>query len=84
MTKNEEVAERFAEGSGIARTKHLFIEGNTIYSYGHHFPIAKRIGNHEAEFTEQGYSVTTSRHKNLVKRALEDKGWKIKKVKQIF
>jgi hypothetical protein len=83
MVKNRDVAEAFAEGKRKGGTKHLFIEGDTIYSYGHHFPIAKRTGEHEAEFTELGYSSTTSHHKGLVERALRSKGVQIKKVKSV-
>jgi hypothetical protein len=83
MPKNEEIAEEFAEGKTKGKSKHLFIEGDIIYSYGHHFPIAKRTGEHEAEFTEAGYSVTTSHHKNLVRKALLSKGFHLKKMKDV-
>ena len=48
-------------------TANLFFEGNVIYSYGHHFPIAKiyeRNGHKAVLFTTEDYSVTTQAHKS--------------------
>lgn len=44
----------------------LFIEGDTLYSYGHHFPLAKRV---EGGFwvNPAKYSVTTSKHQGMVR-----------------
>lgn len=70
ITKNRELAEAYAEGNEEAKLKHFFIEGKAIYSYGYHFPIAFKIGDYTVLFNKDGYSMTTSRHKNLVRRAL--------------
>jgi len=70
---NRQIAEWFAEGKTSGRTKHLYIEGDTIYSYGSHFPIAQRIvlgGETAYLFTTGGYSTTTARHKSLVRHAI--------------
>ena len=51
----------------------LFFEGDTIYSYGRHFPIARWVksGKREAVlFTERGYSNTTAKHKGMVRSAI--------------
>ncbi|AGC35515.1 hypothetical protein RHEph01_gp004 [Rhizobium phage RHEph01] len=52
----------------------LFFDGVTIYSYGHHFPIAKFITNEAGEtailFTTDRYSVTTSGHVSRVWRSI--------------
>jgi len=52
----------------------LYFEGDTIYSYGAHFPIARHISNPQNEtavlFTTKGYSNTTSKHKSYVARAI--------------
>lgn len=40
----------------------LFSEGNTIYSYGRHFPMAKRIDSKTVLFTTNTYSNTTAKH----------------------
>lgn len=48
----------------------IFFEGDTIYSYGHHFPIARHIKNKRGQkailFTAKSYSVTTAKHKRFV------------------
>lgn len=68
--KNEEIAELFVNGKDKGRANNMFIEGDTIYSYGYHFPIAVRIGVNKYLFNNNGYSMTTRTHKNHVERAL--------------
>lgn len=75
--KNSKIAEIFAKGNEQIRTAHLFIEGNVIYSYGYHFPIAFKIDSKNALFNSNGYSITTSKHKSLVKRELLHNGFDI-------
>jgi len=52
----------------------LYFDGEVIYSYGSHFPIARHITNAKGKpavlFTEQGYSSTTSGHKSAVHSAI--------------
>lgn len=52
----------------------LFFEGDTIYSYGHHFPIAKHLVNKHGDkaiaFTTRKYSVTTAKHINQVEQSI--------------
>jgi len=52
----------------------LFYEGDTIYSYGKHFPIASHYtseaGKEAILFTSRGYSVTTSKHIGQVRQAI--------------
>jgi hypothetical protein len=53
----------------------LYFEGDTIYSYGSHFPIARHIqsGKRTAVlFTTQSYSVTTSGHCSAVRSAIPE------------
>lgn len=51
-----------------ARTSrnNIFFNGDIIYSYGHHFPMARHVTNSKGEkavlFTERTYSVTTAGH----------------------
>jgi len=51
----------------------LYFRGDTIYSYGSHFPIAKHVENKKGEkavlFTTRGYSNTTSKHLHIVRSA---------------
>lgn len=72
---NPQVAEAYARGVGDARSKNMFIKGETIYSYGYHFPIATRTGQYVRGyevvlFNRDGYSNTTARHKSRVAQAL--------------
>jgi hypothetical protein len=59
--------------NGAGHRKNFYFEGATIYSYGRHFPIARIIehnGKKAILFTTEGYSVTTSKHIHLVRRAI--------------
>jgi len=50
----------------------FYFEGDTIYSYGSHFPIARHVahkGRSAVLFTTRSYSVTTSGHKWTVEGA---------------
>jgi len=79
MSQNREIAEAFAQGARAGTGSHFFIEGDAIYSYGHHFPIAviKDRSSKIAYFNKEGYSTTTSIHKGYVERALEAEGFKL-------
>jgi hypothetical protein len=68
--KNSEIAEMFAHGEIKGYNKHMYIEGSTIYSYGYHFPIAKRYGKNLYLFNSHGYSNTTRHHKSLVMQVI--------------
>jgi hypothetical protein len=51
----------------------LFFEGDTIYSYGRHFPIARHVTNGKESailLTVREFSVTTSGHKHAVRLAI--------------
>lgn len=52
----------------------LYFDGDTIYSYGGHFPICKRVKNQKGDvaylYNPAGYSNTTSRHQSMVWMAL--------------
>ena len=63
---NYQVAHRFATGIGERCTgSHMFFEGDIIYSYGYHFPMAIKYKGYLL-FNEQSYSVTTAKHQNYV------------------
>ncbi len=60
------------------RASRIYFRGGTIYSYGAHFPIARHVklrktGEHAILFTSRGYSSSTSKHKQLVRRAIPAK-----------
>jgi len=50
----------------------LYFDGDTIYSYGPHFPIARHVTTKRGKavlFTTRDYSATTAGHKCIVQRA---------------
>jgi hypothetical protein len=71
---NSTVAHMWANKSQSEATNgsNFYFDGDTIYSYGDHFPIAKHIthdGNSAVLFTEETYSNTTRKHISIVKHA---------------
>lgn len=77
------VAHRWAQlnTNGAARGFAMFYEGRTVYSWGHHFPIAQWVETTPARgakdvpglvvlFNADGYSTSTAKHKTLVRRAI--------------
>ena len=52
------------------KCSNVFFTDRTIYSYGHHFPMARFIGPKTVLITTRGYSVTTSRHIHEVRGAV--------------
>lgn len=67
--KNREVVEDFVRGYSKSKTKHLFIEGRVLYSYGYHFPLCIRLADGWA-INSYGYSNTTATHKGHLCREL--------------
>ena len=67
-----EVAHVFAnqtQSEARTQTKNFYFYNQNIYSYGHHFCIARFVDNETLLFTERGYSNTTAKHINLVRHA---------------
>ena len=63
---NSEVAHRFATGIGERCTgSNMFFEGNVIFSYGYHFPIAIKWNGYVL-YNESTYSSSTSKHQHYV------------------
>ena len=62
---NDVVAKRFADGDTKGAARSMFIDGDTVYSYGSHFPIAKRIPGGYV-FNSDEYSMSTATHKSRV------------------
>jgi hypothetical protein len=63
-----------AQDEARNRQGNLYFTGDTIYSYGSHFPIARHVTNNAGEravlFTTATYSVTTSSHCSAVRSAI--------------
>jgi hypothetical protein len=80
---NTQLAERFANTEKEGKANSMFIDGDTIFSYGYHFPIARKTdktdenGRKIVLFTDRGYSMTTAKHKNQVWGALAQAGHRI-------
>ena len=61
-----------------AKAGNIFFNGPTIFSYGHHFPMARIVesgkGKHKGEkavlFTTRTYSVSTAKHLSYTHRAI--------------
>jgi len=62
---NGAVAKAFANGATKGASRNMHIEGDTIYSYGPHFPIAKRITGGYV-FNSDNCSSSTAGHKSAV------------------
>lgn len=77
VVSSDEVAHLWAhkaQDSARNATGSVFFRGDTIYSYGEHFPIARHItsksGKSAVLFTTKTYSVTTSGHCSMVRSAI--------------
>jgi hypothetical protein len=65
---NGDVCKEYINGD-IAKGNNLFVEGNILYSYGYHFPLAIRLilgKKYKFIINSDKYSVTTSKHKFLL------------------
>ncbi|TPJ33694.1 hypothetical protein [Mesorhizobium sp. B2-8-3] len=73
MSSHNEVAHAWANQTGKHRKGHaMFYEGDTIYSWGHHFAIARRVQTAEGIvvlLTNRTYSVSTTQHTSKVQSA---------------
>jgi dsDNA-binding SOS-regulon protein len=68
---NTQVAHLWASGSKQSgKGSNFYFEGDTIFSYGAHFPIARRVTEGFYLITESRYSHSTSRHISYTKRAI--------------
>jgi hypothetical protein len=52
-----------------ATSNSVFFRANIIYSYGYHFPMSVIINENDLLFTLNSYSVSTSKHLNLLHQA---------------
>ena len=77
MATNQALAHTWANASAAdsGKASNMFFEDGVIYSYGRHFPIARRVfdahGAHVVTLmTTATYSLTTARHISHVQRAI--------------
>lgn len=73
LKSHNEVAHVWAnQGQSEGRSGNIFFEGDTIYSYGHHFPMARLIPEKNVVlFTNAKSSVSTEKHKGIVRSAID-------------
>lgn len=72
MANHNQVAHAWANQTGKHRKGYnMFYDGDTIYSHGSHFPIARIVRPGVVLFTSRSYSVSTARHKSYVRRAID-------------
>lgn len=72
-TDYEACAHAFAHDhyeSGYNYGNRMFFEDNTMYSYGYHYIIAKKVKNNLVLFNAYGNSATTNKQRWIVRRAL--------------
>lgn len=69
---NRDVAHAWAhQNRDRANGSNFYFEGDTIYSYGRHFPIARiDAAEQTVWFTMDGYSSTTAKHKSIARQAI--------------
>ena len=69
---NANIIRSFVLGATFGKNKNrsLFIDGDTLYSYGYHFPLARRNGDGTFWVNPDKYSVTTSKHQGMVRGAI--------------
>ena len=73
---HDEVAHRWAQNTegDHAAGFNMWFEGDTIYSYGRHFPIARLVTNEQGEkavlFTTEVYGTSTAKHCTITRRAI--------------
>lgn len=70
MKTNRQVAEAWSRGQS-AEGSNFFTDGITIWSYGYHFPVAKRV-NGRILFNPTYYSSSTLKHQSLVRQVIHD------------
>ena len=77
FNSNSQLAHQFAtvgnDPQTYGKSASMFFNNGAVYSYGHHFCIAKFLDFRTVLFTTRGYSNTTAKHINLTRQALSHK-----------
>lgn len=74
FANREELAHVWAQQTHAeGKSGNMFFEGRAIYSYGHHFCIARFVDSQTVLFTIRDYSPTTAQHKSIVRNAITNK-----------
>jgi hypothetical protein len=71
LRNNQEVAHVWASQSqSEGKCGNMFFEGPSIFSYGHHFEIARIVKPGVVLFNDRSYSNSTSKHQNYTYQAV--------------
>ncbi len=70
MSSHAEVIAKFSKGATKGKGSNVFIEGNTVYSYGKHFPLLVRMPWGLLQNADK-YSVSTAKHQRLASRVAD-------------
>jgi len=73
---NEEVIKAYLSGNyegGRSGNGNLFFEGDTLYSYGYHFPLAVDCGRYYVVNGDKYSSTTSTRHQSPLFRMIPDR-----------
>jgi hypothetical protein len=73
---NDMCAHVFAQRTqdeGRTNNGNMFFCGDTIYSYGHHFPMAHFFNDNVVLMNADSYSVSTSGHQSAVRMAIDNR-----------
>ncbi len=63
LSSHSEVAHFWANRiQSEVHSGNVFFEGDSIYSYGTHFELARRVKPHVVLFNPESYSSSTSKH----------------------
>ena len=65
----------FARYGKVPRHISVFIDGDTLYSYGYHFPLAKRLGGGVFVINSNPTTNTTCRHRSQVMSGIQSYGY---------
>lgn len=71
MITNEKVAESFVQHQS-AKAGAMFSEGEVIYSFGHHFPLAAHLPGGAVLRNDTHYGIRTTRHQSIVSQAIRN------------
>ena len=65
----------FARYEKVPGHNSVFIDGDTLYSYGYHFPLAKRLGGGVFVINSNPTTKTTNRHRSQVMSGIQSYGY---------
>ena len=71
LSSHSEVAHYWAnQKQPEGKSGNIFFVGDTIYSYGYHFPVAKIVSKTTILLTTASYSVSTAKHMSIIRSAI--------------